>query len=250
MSATNNHQTALPAIKVSGVAYLPLLPGVRAFDVESITSEQGTIRNPTIPKSKRFSRSSLISAYAPSIPEIAPLTSLSDDVFGTAEPAREAASQEEETFAPSEPELERPSTAEMSLYSNKSLPQPPTPAKIFDEVLETITREVPSGQAEYTWRNGYDLDKTPHIPRRGSFDTIFSFGPRDDKDKEAIVSRWRARADKRANLNVQTLVDERKQREEQLANSRIIAKSAEAKKNYRRKRTSRTLGTLGAEPAK
>jgi hypothetical protein len=243
MSNSQPNKNSLPAIKVDGVAYLPLLPGVRAFDVESVASLETTITSPIIPSSNS-SQTTLVSERPPTLPVVSPLTSFSDDIFG-----REGIVEEDVPKQTAEPEYERPATAEVSQYSTMSLPATPSPAKIFDEVLETLGDEVLTGQAEYVWKNGYDIEKEGHhVSRTGSIDTIFSFAP-SEADKEAIVAKWRARVDKRGTLNMTTLVEEPKQREEQASAARTLARSAEAKRNYRRKRTSRTLGTLSSEPA-
>jgi hypothetical protein len=246
MAGSSSNNVPLPEIKVNDVAYLPLLPGVKAFDVESIRSANSV--SPAT--SKRSSRTSLVSTKPPKIPRLELVSSLSQDLFGKdADVQDEVAAQPEAESSPEvepEPEFQHPGTAEVDQYSTKSLPTLPTPNQSLEAVMDGLAIDVPVDQPKYVWQSGYDLENSGRaLSRTASVcHSEFSFAP-SVAEKEAIEQKWRSRINKRETYNMQVLIEDREGEDEAKAKEEAVAKTREAKRAKQKKRTSRQLGQLG-----
>ncbi|KAK3050214.1 hypothetical protein LTR09_008603 [Extremus antarcticus] len=194
----------LPTIQVNGVSYAPLLPGNRAFDAESITSLD---RSDSVAHASH--QSSRISAFAPALPALSPMSSLIQDMYGLALLDNDRTNEVDRPFTP-------PSEEVLNEYNKRPLPQVPAQEPAQKKQRQRKTQSVTFGAPMYSLVDEQrPLSRAgsvcgPEVSRVGSVcglqrEFSFVFGVEAEKQS----AKWRGRTQKRHTMDLQMIREDR-----------------------------------------
>ncbi|KAK5169652.1 uncharacterized protein LTR77_005629 [Saxophila tyrrhenica] len=224
-----------PTIQVNGSA-LPFPFGAQNTNEQS-TQGLGRADSSTLTSSMRspsFPRGPTVSRYAPTLPTLSPLSSLTRDIFGytLSDDSSSSDGSSERSIPQTLRPFTPPSQENVNNYDKRALPEVPVPEQASKRVRRRQVQSVTYGQPFY---HELPYDERP-ISRSASFldsdsasiansefsfvgnSTDYSFTA-SEQQKKAIEEQWRARTQKRHTLDVQGLIENRHGYDLQVARS-------------------------------